>query len=73
MSDVSVCMGGLIQHARRKELGLTANGRFPLQNRTEFAGQLLLSVPPPVEHLVGLGALLFAMETQGKGSTVTEQ
>ena len=38
---------------------LTANGRFPLLNRTELAGQLLLSVPPPIEHLVGLGAFLF--------------
>ena len=55
------------------ELNLTTNGRLPLLNRTELAGQLLLSIPPPIEHLVGLGALLFTAHTGNKITVIIEQ
>lgn len=49
---------------RKKKTLLTTNGSFPLLNRTELAGQLLLSIPPPIKHLVGLDALLFTGHKQ---------
>ena len=57
----------------RRNLVLTTNGRFPLLNWTELAGQLLLSVPPPIEHLVGLETFLFTEYIWKQEHTVTEQ